>query len=144
MTNKNEHQQAEGIWQFEKEVPVENDMGKQVNNTFTFMYANDRDAGDTVTLRLLTLRSGQWKTDDDFYKVLAKWEANTLYYLPPFGPWTELAIFEDDHFVNIGNGKKRIFQKVSKEEVVAWNHELLKEPRALHDYRIQPDGSLKP
>jgi hypothetical protein len=139
MTNKNNHHlQAEGIWQFEKEIPIENDMGKLVNDIFTFVYE-----GDTVTLRLLTLRSGQWKSEDDFYKLSAKWEGQTLYYLPPFGSWTELAVFENNHFVNIGNGKKRIFRKIKEDEVVEWNKNILKEDRKPHDYRIQPDGSIK-
>lgn len=138
MTQKTEHSQAEGIWQFQKEVPVENDMGKLVNDAFTFLYEDD-----TVTLRLLTLRSGQWKSDDDFYKLSAKWEGDTLYYLPPFGHWTELAVFENNHFVNIGNGKKRIFGKIQSDEVVEWNNNILRKNRELHDYRIRPDGSIK-
>jgi hypothetical protein len=132
------HRQIEGIWQFESEEPVSEDNGKLVNDTFTFVYEDG-----TVTMRLLTLRPGQWKSDDDFYKLQARWQGDALYYLPPFGKWTELAMVEGDRFVNIGNGKKRIFAKVPGSEVVSWNRGILKPGRALHDYRIQPDGSLK-
>jgi len=138
MRNKNDRHQAEGTWQFEKEIPVEDDLGKLVNDVFTFLYEDD-----TVTLRLLTLRSGQWKSDDDFYKLSAKWEGNTLYYLPPFGSWTELAMFENDHFVNIGNGKKRIFKKIQNDEVVEWNRNILKANRDRHDYGIKPVGGIE-
>jgi hypothetical protein len=105
---------------------------------FTFAYD-----GEYVTLRLLTLRTGQWKSADDFYKLQSRWEGNTLYYRPPFGSWTELASFEDGRFVNVGNGKKRIFGKITDEQVVPWNAAILSPGREAHDYRRQPDGSLK-
>lgn len=133
------HRQAGGIWQLQKTLPIENDMGKVANDIYTFSY--DPDDG-TITLRLLTLHPGQWKSKDDFYKLSAKWEGNTLYYLPPFGDWTELAVFENNRFVNVGNGMQRIFEKIPEDKVVGWNKDILK-PRELHDYRIQPDGSLK-
>ncbi len=129
---------AEGIWQFKKSVPIEDDGGKQANDVITFVYHDD----GTVTLRLLTLHPGQWKSEDDFYRLSTKWEDSALFYLPPFGDWTELAVFEDDRFVNVGNGKKRIFEKIGADQVIEWNKAILKD-RELHDYRIQPDGSIK-
>lgn len=135
MTKIHKHREVEGIWQFEKEIPVGNDLGKQVNDVFGFLHEDD-----TVTLRLLTLHPGQWKSDDDFYKLAARWEGDTLYYLPPFGSWSELATFENDHFINIGNGKKRIFRKIGSDEVVEWNRNILKANRERHDYRIKPVG----
>lgn len=138
MTNKTKHEQAEGVWQFQHETPIDGDMGKYANDVFTFIYESN-----TVTLRLLTLRSGQWKSEDDFYKLSTKWEGNTLYYRPPFGNWAELATFEHEQFINIGSGKKRVFKKIRTDEVIQWNKGILKPNRQLHDYRIQPDGSVK-
>lgn len=137
MAMDDKHQQAEGIWQFKESIPVDDDKGKNVNDAITFAFHNGM-----VTLRLLTLRTGQWKSTDGFYTLAAKWEEDTLLYLPPFGEWTELASFEDGQFVNIGNGIKRIFKKISEDEIVNWNRNITT-ARETHDYRIQPDGSLK-
>lgn len=128
------HHKSEGIWQFEKSVPAYDCQGKVVNDTVTFVYCNGM-----VTLRLLTLGLGQWKTKDDFYQLSAKWEADTLFYLPPFGHWTELAVFEHGRFVNTGNGIKRYFKRISEQEIVDWNKNItaVREP---HNYRIKPDG----
>jgi hypothetical protein len=130
-------QRAEGIWQFKKSITVSDDNGKVANDTFTFFYR-----GGKVILRLITLHPGQWKSDDDFYELSTRWEGDTLYYLPPFGDWTELAVFEDEHFVNIGSGVKRIFEKIAETEVADWNRNITT-AREPHDYRIKPDGSLK-
>jgi hypothetical protein len=127
-----------GLWQFQSEIAFEHEPGRQVHDIFTFAYD-----GVCVTLRLLTLDEGRWKSADDFYKLQAKWEGSTLYYRPPFGPWTELASFEDGRFVNVGNGRKRIFGKITDDQVVPWNAAILTPGRAPHDYRRQPDGSLK-
>jgi hypothetical protein len=137
MSDNRPQQHAEGIWQFKQSVPIDDDQGKLVNDTFTFVYRDDK-----VILRLMTLHPGQWKSQDDFYELATRWEADTLYYLPPFGTWTELAVFEAGHFVNVGNGVKRIFEKIPESEVVAWNSNITA-ARAPHDYRIKPDGSLK-
>jgi hypothetical protein len=129
--------QAAGLWQLHEEVPWTGDPARQANDVHTFRYR-----GAEVTLRLLTLRAGQWKSPDDFYLLAARWQGNRLLYRPPFGPWSELASFEDGRFVNTGNGRKRIFHRISEEQVVPWNRAILAD-RTPHDYRRQPDGSLK-
>ena len=137
MTDDRRLDRAKGLWRLREEVPVEDDHGGVANDAYIFMYS-----GDTVTLRLMTLRTGQWKTPDDFYTLEAKWEGDSLYYRPPFGDWTDLAAFEGDHFVNIGSGKRRVFAKITPDEVEGWNKAILKEDRQPHDYRIRADGSL--
>jgi hypothetical protein len=132
-----EHTQAEGLWQFDSEEPVADDGGRQATDLFTFAYH-----GDTVTLRLLTLHPGQWRTGDDFYRLAARWEGDMLSYRPPFGPWAELAAFDGERFVNVGSGRKRIFRRIAPDEVVAFNRDILTPGREAHDYRIRPDGSL--
>jgi hypothetical protein len=123
---------AEGLWQFKKSVPIADDQGKSVNDTITFLYADGM-----VTLRLLTLHLETWKSPDDFYKLATDWRGNVLYYRPPFGDFVDLAEFENGRFVDIGNGVKRIFERITPDEVVQWNRDILK-PRLPHDYRIQP------
>jgi hypothetical protein len=127
-----------GIWQAKKEVNIDDDKGKEINEHYVFYYK-----GDSVTIRLINMHPVFWKSEDDFYKLKAKLENNTLYYLPPFGNWTELAVLENNQFVIIGNGKKRIFKRILPEEVFDWNKAILKENRSLHDYRVTPDGNKK-
>lgn len=128
----------EGLWQFSREIPIDNDKGKLMNDLYTFWYLDS-----TVIIYLFSIHKLQWKSDDDFYRLKTKWEVNALYYLPPFGDWTELATFEDNQFIKIGNGKKKIFKRISEKEVVEWNKNILKKDRSLHDYRIKTDGTIK-
>jgi len=137
MLNNGNHRDAEGLWQLAESVAVADDQGKQANDAVTFLYS-----GGTVTLRLLTRHPESWRSNDDFYTLASKWKGNSLYYRPPFADFVELAAFEDGRFVNIGNGIKRIFEKIEPEAVVDWNRDILV-PRALHDYAIQPDGSRR-
>lgn len=136
MPQNGRSQRAEGIWQFEESVPA-HDAGKIANDTITFVYRNEK-----VVLRLATLKLGQWKSKDDFYVLSTKWVGDALYYLPPFGSWTELAVFDGERFANVGSGVKRIFKKISETEIVDWNRNITA-PREPHDYRTKPDGSLK-
>lgn len=138
MKKHTKHTRARGLWQFQNEIAFKDDGGKHAHDVFTFAYD-----GEHITMRLVTLHPGQWKSADDFYKLESKWEGDTLYYRPPFGPWTELASFEDDHFVNVGSGRKRIFGRITSAQVIPWNAAILASKRGLHDYRMQPDGSLK-
>ena len=108
MKKHTKHTRAHGLWQFQNEIAFKDDGGKHAHDVFTFAYD-----GEHITMRLVTLHPGQWKSADDFYKLESKWEGDTLSYRPPFGPWTELASFEDDHFVNVGSGRKRIFGRIT-------------------------------
>ena len=85
---------------------------------------------------------GQWRSDDDFYRLAARWDGDVLSYRPPFGPWAELAAYDGERFVNVGSGRKRIFRRIAPDDVVAFNRDILKDGREAHDYRIRPDGSL--
>jgi hypothetical protein len=129
-------ERASGLWQVREDVPVDDDGGRLANDVYIFRYD-----GETVTLRLLTTRIGQWKSDDDFYRLAAEWRGDTLFYRPPFGDWAELATFEDDRFVDVGSGRKRIFGKIDESEVADWNAAILA-PREPHDYRQRADGSM--
>jgi hypothetical protein len=125
---------AQGLWQFDREEPVADDGGRQVNDCFTFALQ-----GDQVTLRLLTLRLGQWKSPDDFYRLAARWQGRMLQYRPPFGDWADLARFERGRFIDTGNGKRRLFRRIQPDAVVAFNRAIL-DKRPAHDYRLGPDG----
>ena len=127
---------TDGLWQVCDEVPVADDGGRLVNDAQVF-----RLDGDTVTLRLHTLNPAQWKSADDFYRVAAEWRGDTLWYRPPFGDWAELATFEDGRFVDVGNGRKRIFCRIGEDEVADFNRAVLA-PREPHDYAIRADGGV--
>lgn len=129
---------AQGLWQFVREEPVADDRGRQVNDCMTFCLE-----GDSVVLRLLSLHAGRWKAADDFYRLAARWQGRMLQYRPPFGDWADLASFERGRFIDVGNGKRRIFARIEPDEVLDWNRAVLRR-RAAHDYRRRPDGSLAP
>lgn len=130
--------QAEGLWQLDSDTPSEHADAKPANDHFTFAYD-----GRHVTLRLLSLGLGRWKSADDFYKLESRWEGDTLCYRPPFGAWTELASFEDGRFVNLGSGRKRVFARIGADAVAKWNAAILAPGRVPHDYAIQADGSRR-
>ena len=132
MCENQKHHKAVGIWQLQESIPYENNKGKQINDAYTFIYHRD----STVTLRLLTLHKNQWKSKDDIYKLSAKWNGSVLCYLPPFGEWTELAVFENGKFINVGNGIKKIFKLITEEEIIDWNRDIINQ-RPLHDYQIK-------
>ena len=136
MTDTTWSKRATGLWQLREEVPVHDDGGRSAGDAYTFRFD-----GDTVTLRLLTLHPGIWKSSDDFYRLSAQARDHALWYRPPFGDWVQLATFEDDRFVDIGSGLRRVFGRITDDEVVTWNRAILK-ARAPHDYRTRPDGTV--
>lgn len=128
--------QAVGLWQVKEDVPVQDDGGRLALDTYIFAFD-----GDTVVLRLITTTLGQWKSEDDFYRLAAECRGEALYFRPPFGDWVELAMFQDGRFVQLGSGRKRSFERIGAAEVADWNRAILT-PREPHDYRIRPDGTL--
>ena len=124
---------ATGLWQL-KETREDADTGDRLtNNVDVFAYD-----GDTVTLRLATLQSGVWKSDDDFYRVEARWQDDMLEYLPPFADdWAELAEWTGDHFEDAGGGVRRVFGRVEASDVADYNRAIL-QPREPHDYSVKP------
>jgi hypothetical protein len=127
------HIDAIGLWQLRETQSIADRSGRQPNDVYIFRYD-----GDTVTLRLPTLQDGVWKSDDDFYRLDARWNGSRLEYRPPFAGWAELASFEGDHFENVGSGTRRIFARIGDDEVADWNAAILK-PRARHDYSVRPE-----
>jgi hypothetical protein len=138
MTDASACEQAIGLWQVKEEMPVPDDSGRAAPDTYIFAFD-----GDTVTLRLMSQIRGQWKSEDDFYRLTAECRGDMLYYRPPFADWIELTTFEDGRFVQVGSGRKRIFERIGQQKVADWNRAIL-EPREPHDYRIRPDGTLAP
>jgi hypothetical protein len=136
MANAGGCEQATGIWQVKEDVPLEDDGGRLGLDTYIFAFD-----GHTATLRLITTTLGQWKSDDDFYRLAAECRGDALYIRPPFADWLELATFEEGHFVQIGSGRKRIFERIGEAQVTEFNRAILA-PREPHDYRIRPDGTL--
>jgi hypothetical protein len=124
--------EADGIWQVSRSIAWPDAGGRQLNGFDTFVFQEG-----TVTLRLLTLHSGTPKTEDDFYRLAARWEGDLLTYRPPFGEFQPLADFEDGRFVDIGNGVKRVFDRILPSQIHPWNRAMLS-PRALHVYGNTP------
>jgi hypothetical protein len=132
-SNETKHDAAIGLWQLRATETVEGDVSSRLtNDAYIFRYD-----GDTVTLRLITTNPAMWKSDDDFYRLAARWDGEMLTYRPPFTDWTELASFDGDHFEDVGSGTRRIFGRISDDEVADWNRAILT-PREPHDYSIQP------
>jgi hypothetical protein len=127
---------AIGLWQFQREESVDDDGGRPARNTRLFKFD-----GDTVTLRLLSPHRQWWSSPDNFYRLAARFDDDTLSYRPPFGDWTQLATFEDDGFVEIGGGRKRIFAKIEGTALAERDRPILA-PREAHDYRRRVDGTL--
>jgi hypothetical protein len=119
---------ASGLWQVNQEVAVADDGGRPGGDTVIFRFD-----GDTVTMSLLALHPGPLRSDDGFYRLAAECRDDELWYRPPFGDWVQLATFEDGHFVDIGSGRKRIFARISDDDVAEWSRAILS-PRARHDY----------
>lgn len=127
---------ALGIWQYSREEPFADDGGRPGGNTVLFRFD-----GDTVTLRLLSVHRQWWSSPDNFYRLAALFEDDTLTYRPPFGDWTQLATFEDGRFVDIGGGRKRIFAKID-ESALEERDRPIATPREPHDYRRRVDGTI--
>jgi hypothetical protein len=125
---------AQGLWQYVRDEPVADDGGRQANDCFTF-----RLDGDHVVLRLFTLNADARLSPDDFFRLAARWQGRMLQYRPPFGDWADLARFERGRFVDIGNGKRRIFARIEPSEVAAFNRDILR-PRKAHRYGQALDG----
>jgi hypothetical protein len=127
------HEDAIGLWQLCETQQVPDDgRGRLTNDAYIFRYD-----GDTVTLRLVTVNPAMWKSDDDFYRLAARWDGDMLTYRPPFGDWAELAEFRGDHFEDVGGGTRRIFERIGEDQVADWNRAILA-PRAPHDYSTPP------
>ena len=99
--------QAAGLWQVKEDVQVDDDAGRLALDTYIFAFD-----GETVVLRLTNRHAGQWKSDDDFYRLAAECRGEALYIRPPFADWIEIATFEDGRFIQMGSGRKRIFERI--------------------------------
>jgi hypothetical protein len=123
------HSDAEGLWQQSREVPAPGTEGKSLSDTYTFKYEHG-----LVTLRLLVISKVSWKSPDGFYTLKSRWVGDTLEYLAPLGQWTEVAVFEHGQFVASGSGKRREFVRITPDQVVDYNADILKANRTAHDY----------
>lgn len=57
--------------------------------------------------------SGSRGHPDDVFRLPARLADGELTYQAPNGAWVELARFEDGHFVDLGSGRKRIYEPIS-------------------------------
>ena len=102
--------------------------------------------GKYANLLLGVEHDWMYRTPDDYYKVATKWGHDTLYWLPPFGRWEELAIFNDSNFYTSQELYKKIYTwkyvKIYREQVPVQDSAILKK-RKPHDYSIKPMDQYK-
>jgi|WetSurMetagenome_2_1015567.scaffolds.fasta_scaffold463372_1 hypothetical protein len=121
-----------GYWQIPKESrSVRIKDGILSPGNYLFFYDNNY-----ITISLLTEKEWMWKSEDDFYKLKAKWGHDSLFYLPPFGRWTYLAEFDGKNFSVTEQDTIFKYYKIEKDEISKEDVAILKE-RKLHDYNIK-------
>jgi hypothetical protein len=99
--------------------------------------------GETVTLQLFTLKGWMWRSEDDYYRVKAKWVGDDLFYLPPFGRWDKLATFRGGHFADESEKVALRYERIPRSQVTEELRPLVK-ARERHDYSITPTGGRDP
>jgi len=101
--------------------------------------------GQFVTVQLLTEKDWMWKSEDDVYKLEARWEGDALFYRPPFATWQYLATFQGDRFFVVDEGRRLRwdFRRICREDLALRDAAILRE-RKVHDYRIKPTDPRVP
>ena len=97
-----------GIWRVSREQPVADDGGRAAANVPIFAFD-----GATVALRLRTVHRWQPRPADDVFRLPARFSDGELTYQAPNGAWVDLARFEDGRFVDVGSGRKRIYEPIA-------------------------------
>lgn len=120
--------ETEGIWQSTEEVE---DSGAMGSLSDTKAFAVD---GGKVTMMLLSFSKFRGISEDNCYRLDARWADSTLLYRLPNGAWEELAVWVDGHFEMKGSGMRRIFSKVQPEQVLEFYRPILKPGRAHYNY----------
>ena len=100
--------EATGIWRVCGEEPVADDGGRSASNVPIFAFD-----GTTVALRLRTVHSWQERPPDDIFRLPGRLVDGELSYQAPNGQWVDVARFEDGRFVDVGNGRRRIYEPVA-------------------------------
>jgi len=137
--NKADSSKTCGYWQIPNKsrfVKVKNGMLSNGNHLFYY-------DGKYITLSLLTLKGWMWKSEDDFYKLKANWQLDSLFYLPPFAKWTYLAKFDGTNFsVTLQDTVGFKYEKIEPNEISKTDSSILKK-RDLHKYNIKPTDKGK-
>jgi hypothetical protein len=96
--------------------------------------------GATVTMHLDRLHLWMWHSEDDYYRMKAKWQENELYCLYPFGGWEKVATLVDGCFQYPKANEPPVLYCPIREGSLRPDHPLRKS-RPLHDYTIAPNGT---
>jgi hypothetical protein len=99
--------------------------------------------GETITMHLLSMKTWMWRSEDDHYRVGAKWVGDDLYWLPPFGQWSKQATFRNGQFEVEGADGVWKYEHVPLNQVPEELQPLVIE-RKKHDYSITPQGGRDP
>lgn len=101
-----------GIWRVSGEQPVVDDGGRAAANVPIFAFD-----GATVALRLRTVHQWQPRPPNDVFRLPARFADGELTYQAPNGAWVDLARFEDGRFVDVGSGRKRIYEPIAADDL---------------------------
>lgn len=123
------HGDAQGLWQQSGEVDAPGSEGATRSSATAFNYE-----GGHVTLRLFVISKVNWKSDDGFYTLRARWQGDVLEYLPPTGEWTPLAEYRAGTFTATGEGKQRVYARIAPDQVAPEDAAIVKPGRPEHDY----------
>ena len=93
--------------------------------------------GNSVTIWLFSEKDFMWKSYDEHYKLKCRLIDSELQYLPPFGTWQTLAMFEGGQFYIDRNNQRIDYKKFTRQEALG-NEGALLAPRKLHDYSVKP------
>jgi WD40 repeat protein len=117
-----------GVWRFPADEELSVGVSPSLGTPSSFRYD-----GETVHVHLGELKDVG--LPDDVYRLKARWEGNTLYYLHPHGRWQKVGTFADRRFLAPGTGETL----VRLEKVGRWGmteqEKLLLGDRPLLDYR---------
>jgi hypothetical protein len=132
----NMSEQLNAIWQFDREEETEQHEGGAISSVHAFVY---EDGSLIIALPSISLYVGM--SDDDVYRIKTRWRGNDLHMFPPFGKkWELFATWDSNRFVMYGDGKMRIFKKITPEEIAGWQKDLLKAGRQMWNYPyVNPD-----
>lgn len=132
-----------GLWRVPQEQEDAFNAEHEGGNTHYSKPASFLYDGEFVIMHLFTMKGWMWRSEDEFYRMRAEWQGDTLLIEPPFGRLTPLATFKGDHFVDENDSTKWIYERVGKAGVGEEEMLFLK-PREPHNYDITPLGAIEP
>jgi hypothetical protein len=107
--------------------------GPKVYYSPTFFAVDDH----TVTIQIIPESDLIVRSEDDIYRLRAKWVGTDLYWKSPYAQqgWSKLATFLNGGFEQEVNSKLNRYERIAPDRLPVYARPLLKK-RASHDYSI--------